>query len=216
MTAIDHNFPCLSPDSAPPQTIPNRLLLAELERELHQRRDSYPGRVDKGRMHRLDAERGIDLMRALVEDYKRSVALDLWYENKESPQGDALWLALVKQQAAADAALQPFRWSEIVAELQREIRKRRKYYPQWVAAGTLEPMRARHQMERIETVHFHWWRGMAHFMPDDLHHVQHKVRQPGPERNAYYTACRAHRARFDPDSDRGDYAAAEEQQELAL
>lgn len=217
MSSIDYLFPCLSPESADPQTIPTRLLRDELERELHQRRNSYPARVDKGRMHRHDAERGIDMMRALVEHYRRIETMDAWYEGQDTPQGDTLWQAHLKQDAIAEAALQPFRWSEVVIALQREILLRRKYYPQWIAGGTLEPLRARHQLERIETVHFHWWVGMSHFMPDHLHHKQEAMRKPGPEREEFTRCMREHRARFDYSTNRGTYVAApEQQQEMAL
>jgi hypothetical protein len=216
MTAIDHNFPCLSPDSADSQSIPNRLALAELERELHHRRNSYPARVDKGRMHAHDAEQGINIMRGLVEDAKAFEACDAWYAAQETPEGEALWAALMRQQAAADEALAPFRWSEVVIALQQEIRLRRRYYPQWIEAKTLDPFRARHQLERIEKVHFHWWVGMHRFMPDHLHLIQDKIRKPGPERLQFQMAFREHRARFDFSSNRGAYLTAEEQKELAL
>ncbi|MEV4934387.1 hypothetical protein [Sphingobium sp. LSP13-1-1.1] len=217
MTGIDYLFPCLSPESADPQSIPTRLLREELERELHQRRASYPGRVDKGRMHAHDAEQGINLMRGLVEHYRRVEAMDAWYEGRDTPQGEALWQAHLKQDAIAGQALQPFRWSEVVCALQREIILRRRYYPQWIAGGTLEPIRARHQIERIEAVHFHWWVGMANFMPDHLHHKQDAMRKPGPEREEFQRCCREHRARFDYAAGRGAYVTApEEQKELAL
>ena len=217
MTGIDFLFPCLSPESADPQTIPTRLLREELERELHQRRSSYPSRVDKGRMRPYDAERGIDIMRGLVEDRKTCEALDLWYEQQDTPQGDDLWNALNRQEAIADAALQSFRWSEVIIALQREILLRRKYYPQWIAGGTLEPLRARHQLERIEAVHYYWWVGMHRFMPDHLHNKQDAMRQPGPEREEFTRCIREQRNRFDYSTRRGTYVAApKQQQEMAL
>ena len=217
---LDHHFPCLSDASAAPASVPLRLQLAEIERELHQRRESYPGRVDKGRMTAHDAEYGVDIVRAIAEDLRHQQLLDQWSESfQRTGQDDAeIWARVEAQQLTAARALAPFRWAELVTALQREILLRRRYYPQWVAKKTLDPIRARHQLERIEAVHFLYWVGARHFMPDALHGRRDQIwAAKGILRSAWAEAWHDHRAQFDPASDRGAYLTPDsQQQEMAL
>lgn len=193
----DPLFPCLSPESAQPGAIPVQMLLAEMERELLQRRTVYPGRVEKGIMDRAAAEHGIDIAHALTEDLRADAMIGQIVNMPAgaTPPADA-WSAYNHQRSQADAALRAFRWPDIVAALQQDIAHRRDYYPRWVSRGTLDPTAARQQLERIEAVHFRWWVLGHHFGT---------LWSDGGD-DAWRTAWRTHAARFDLSSDRGAYA----------
>ncbi len=56
--------------------------LACVDRELKRRRRVYPGRVLTHRMSKADAERGVAVMAAIVEDYIELVALDTEFSDE--------------------------------------------------------------------------------------------------------------------------------------
>lgn len=204
---LDPHFPCLSPDSADPCTISAARIAEELTRELEARRMAYPRRVEKGQMHQYDADRQIDLLHAVRDDFSW---LELFAISKVGEGADPA-PALTEKREAAEAAILKYRWSEIVAELRREILLRRRFYPRWIAAGTLDRASARRQMERIEAAHFAYWRNGRYFMPDDLHRLRDRIfpaHRNTPEFALYRQAAHAHFARFAALGRRGDYAAA--------
>lgn len=191
----DPYFPCISPESAKPSSLAPQAMLDEVDRELQQRRATYPGRVDKGIMAREDAERGIDLMHALAEDLRADVILDTMFDGLAegvSPSHDA-WAPLQRQQAIVAPLVAALAWSDVITQLQQEIAQRRHYYPIWVAKKTLDPTAARRQLERIEAVHYRWWVLGHHFRADIT------------DRETWASAWRDHATRFDPSSDRGAY-----------
>lgn len=190
---LQPDFPCLSPDSADPDSIPLRLQVEELAHELHQRREYYPKRVAKGRMRPEEAEFQIDCMAAIHADLE---ALNLYGHEDDA--------ANVERRDRADAMILGFSWQQMVACLRREIGMRRKYYPDWIRGGALDPIVARHRLERIEAVHFSYWYHMRHYMPAELEHLRGRG-LTGPDRSIFMTAARAHRARFTPEARRGEY-----------
>lgn len=204
--SLDPAFPCLSAESADPHRIPLSQQIEEVARELHQRRNAYPRRVQGGNMTRYDAERQIDILHAIEDDLRRAEALMRW--GATAPVGSSMPADLRRQCERADEQISRWRWSDLVNELRREIILRRRFYPAWAKKGTLDPVRARHQLERIEAVHCRYWVQMEHFMPDEL--WQHRATiaaTDGPERAAFRWAIRQHRARFIDGTTRAEYAA---------
>lgn len=201
--SLDPWFPCLAPESADPHRISAGAIADELTRELEARRNGYPRRIQKGQLHRLDAERQIDLLHAIRDDFAWLAAFSVWHQSSEP----VMPVSLTDKRVAAEAAIARWRWSEIVGELRREILMRRRYYPKWINAGTLDRVVARRQLERIEAAHFAYWRGGRYFLPDELHQLRDRIFGVGdtPEFAAYKAAAHAHFARFAPDSKRGDY-----------
>jgi hypothetical protein len=202
VTALDPRFPCLSPDSAEPDAIPLRHQIEEIARELEQRRAAYPRWVDKGQLAQYDADRQVDMLRCILADLRWNEAIRIW-AGQETAEA---WAEVERRRARALEELTRFPWSQLVGELQREILMRRRAYPKWIRGGTLDPDQARHRLERFEAVHFNWWRWGNHFMPDGL--TQAAIGQPGEARDRFTLECRAHRALFDPDGRRGEYASA--------
>lgn len=214
---LDPRWPCLSPESADPHSVPLAAQEAELSRELDQRRHAYPRRVEKRMLSQYDADRRIDLLHAIHDDIAWLAQFARWSAGTEPRFSHDM----TRHRDAAEAAIARFRWSELVAELRREIDMRRKYYPAWVRKGSLDAPRARLQLERIEAVHFLYWVHGRWFMPDELHSVRDRVwTVDGPERALFRAAAHAHRARFAAASRRGDYVdiapTAATEPELAL
>lgn len=205
MTTLDPAFLCLSPASADPATISVRLRIEEVARELEQRRKGYPARMERGLLSTTDAERGLNAFAAILADLRAEEATNTWHAASAGTAQEAdAWAALQLAKANAAPLLAAFTWSQLVSALRREIAIRRKYYPQWVKAGTMNDSDARHRIERIEAVHFDWWRWGRHFMPDEISPAG--IASPGAARAAFQSAHRAHRARFDDTSPRGEYA----------
>lgn len=206
---LDPLFPCMSPASADPDSIPMRARVEELERELDYRRKCYGARVDKGTMTPQRRDDEIEGMKAI------------WFDQHTAYGWEGLSDADFRAACTRRAAdLVRFPWERRVAMLRREIDMRRRLYPQWVERGTLKAGTARIQLERLEAVHFHYWRHANHFMPADL---QHLIGKPimGADRTAFLSALRTHQARFDPAGRRGEYLAGpatvdqpEQQQEM--
>ncbi len=202
--SIDPHFTCLAPESADPHRVTAAQISDELTRELEARRNGYPRRIQKGQLHRLDAERQIDLLHAIRDDFSWLAAFAVWHAGQEP----VMPAALAEKRNAAEAAMLKYRWSDIVAELRREILLRRRYYPKWIAGGTLDRTTARRQLERIEAAHFTYWRDGRFFMPDELHQLRDRIfpaHRETPEFQAYRAAAHAHFARFDRAGKRGEY-----------
>ena len=183
------DFPCLSPESADPDSVPLRAIVDELQRELHIRREKYPDRVRKGRMTAQEAEYQIDALAAIAADFA-------WAADEGADPHDS-----ATRFAKAQTMLAPFAWSQLVSVLRREIAMRRRYYPEWIRAGTLDADAARHRIERFEVAHLHYWRWMRNFWPPEMN----DRRAAGVADPADWAAHRLHRTRF-PDHDRrGEY-----------
>ncbi len=224
MTILAPEYPCLSPESALPATIDERLIVGEIEREMHHRRSAYPRHVAKGQKSPEEAEHEIDLMAAIHADLATLLLLDRWYLSRSVDHARELDEA---QRRAADR-IAPCGWSALVACLRREIDLRRRYYPRWIAAGSLQADDARRQLERIEAAHFLYWVRARHFWPDELGAWRDPDTCTGGAwpralHDAWADHYRAHRARFLPayGNGRGIYqrapiAPAEQQRELAV
>jgi hypothetical protein len=212
MTTLNPRFPCLSPESADPAAIPLHLRIEEIARELDHRRAIYPRRVDKGRMTSQDADRGIDAFAAIAADLRVEALWTVWGATQPGTAADVdARRAYRHAHDQAAPLLAAFTWSQLVGALRREIALRRKFYPQWVASGTLGKADARHRLERIEAVHFQWWRWGHNIMPDELGPCQReplKTPLTGASLDAWKATVRAHRTLFDPAGKRGEYAHA--------
>lgn len=199
--ALDPHFPCVSSGSTAPEQLPRAALVDELRRELRHRHIAYEKRVAKGRMSQMDADDEIECMAAMLADFECDLL---------EPFSQA------QREAAARAApmLQPFGWHGAVACLRREILLRRRYYPEWIRKGTLPAIDARHQLERLEAVHVHYWLYGRHFWSAPLGPWQPTCwTAPAwtpAQHAAWRDALHTHRARFvaDPDNHRGHYRDA--------
>lgn len=169
------DFPCISALSADPADVPHSARRAEIERELHRRRPYYTKRVDLRRMTQTEADHEIDCMKAILAD------LD----------GDM----------SAGAA---FSWEAKIHCLRREIAMRRKFYPEWIVKGSVDKAQAKLQLERIEAVHFAYWRHMDHWRPDGATRMPPLFSEAG---QYALDQVRRHMDRFDPHGRRGEYAA---------
>jgi hypothetical protein len=221
MMRLDPTFPCCSPTSANPDTIPARAQAHELSRELDRRRVNYARHVDQHTMTQGDADRLIDVMRVLHDYTLWQADAAAWMERAHP--SERMQPEMLARRTRSLDAIREWRWSDLVAELRREILNRRKKYPRWIAGGTLAPLDAQHQLERLEAVHFRLWRQAELFMPDNLfsHRDQIFGEQGDQVRRLEFRAlCRAHLARFDPEGRRGelidDVAHAGEQKEMAF
>ena len=168
------DFLCISALSADPAEVPHQARRAEIERELHRRRDYYPDQVRKGRMTTDEADREIDCLRAVLAD------LD----------GDL-------------TAGATFPWEAKIHCLRREIGLRRKFYPEWIVKGRVDRAQAKLQLERIEAVHFAYWRHMDHWRPDGATRMPPLFSEAG---QYALDQVRRHMDRFDPHGRRGEYA----------
>lgn len=95
-----------------------------------QRQLTLPGLAAKGRIRHQDAERQIRVARANAE---------AWGVLPASP---GFPLAT---------------WSELIHDLRHEITRRRQHYPQWVAAGQLDPAEAERRLLLLEQWHDSLW-----------------------------------------------------------
>lgn len=157
MTAreLARDFPLRSALSrrAPDQVPPDEQLL-ELDEEMARRRRVYPGFVDRGTMAAEEAERHLAVWQAIIDDYRRGIALDR--------------LQHAGRQAEARLHNDPpwrFTWDMRVRELRRELALRRTAYPKWIANPTnpLTAQDAQRKLERLDAVHNGYWTWLQHF-----------------------------------------------------
>lgn len=172
---LQPDFPCLSPESADPADVPHSARREEIARELHRRRPYYTKQIDRHRMTQADADREIDCMKAILADL-----------DGDMQAGNA------------------FPWEAKIHCLRREIGMRRKFYPEWIAKGTVDKAQAKIQLERMEAVHFAYWRHMDHWRPEGATRMPPLFTPPGREA---LDQLRRHMLRFDPHGHRGEYAA---------
>jgi hypothetical protein len=223
---LDPHFPCISEGSAAPDSIADRLVVDELARTLHWRRDKYPARVSKGWMSAITAEDEIDMLAAIHADADCGLYLERW---ESGGHRDEDYRALQARQRATAEKIGRFGWSALVDCLRREIVSRRESYPKRVARNQMSEADARHQLERIEAAHARWWIRGRHFWPDALGPWRDGTFGTDPGWGAdlfasWSTAYHLHRARFapGPENCRGTYRAPpmaapeEHQQEMAL
>jgi len=214
MNPLAPDWPCLSPESAPPSTYPRRLIVDELAREIRYRRDAYPKRVEKGWMSADEADAEIGMIAAMRTDFECDLLLETWHAS-----GDEVdWQALQICRAGAAERIAAFGWEALVACLRREIDRRRRKWPELVRKGQLDPEMCRHRIERLEGAHLLYWQFARHFWPDQLG-PWHSPDWPCPSlgdwspdlHERWLAAWRAHRARFAPglDNQRGDYRQPE-------
>jgi len=202
--SFDLFFPCMSPESADPLAVPKQLIVEELARELHMRRQHYPDRVAKGKMTREDASHQISMMTAIHADFAVDLLLAPGQEDKAA-----------NARRQADERLVPFKWRELVSCLRREISMRRKFYPRLLATGDRSPAELRTQLERIEAAHFYYWALGRCFWPDELeHHRQNPAAMTDADHRLFHDFYARHRAHFLPFNlaPRGAYATVAEQQ----
>jgi hypothetical protein len=108
-------------------------MATEAEEEYATRVRLYPGRVQKGRMSRADADRELRVMGALAD------ALTGTRKRGDAPpRGTATW-------------------AEIIQCLRTEILKRRETYPAFVAAGHVDQATADRRLRMLESLHDMEW-----------------------------------------------------------
>ncbi len=130
--------------------IPNAAeLVAELERELADRRRFYPGMVDKGRMLKADADYQLAIFAEILADL--AVAF-----------GPPPWILAAPR----------FAWGEKVKALWRELELRRRFYPDRIAKGRMTQDQAHQQFARLEAVHTLYWHQMFGWPKPDENWLQ--------------------------------------------
>lgn len=105
-----------------------KALAGEARDELARRRASYPGRVTKGRMTRAEADREL-----------------------------RVWGSVLRSIEGGDYVTPVASWTEQAHALRREIALRRKFYPQWIAAGRLDADAAARGLFLVEQWHDILW-----------------------------------------------------------
>lgn len=126
---LHHRFPAIT----------WRGLAAEIDREITARLNTYPDRVERGRMTQAEADWQLQLARAWREDVDR-------YERRVQP---------LKQGRPATPPLQipathGIAWRPRRAALLHELEQRRHFYPEWVAKGRLTEANATSRLEAAE------------------------------------------------------------------
>lgn len=113
-----------------------RGMIAELEREIEQRRQHYPERVRKGDMLEADADYRIGIIAEIRADMNVAFHAKPW----TVPTG----LNLVDPQ---------FPWAAKVKELERMIAQRERHYPDKIRKGELLEADAKAQLAALGQVH---------------------------------------------------------------
>lgn len=105
-------------------------IAAELMREESARMEAYKVEVAKGRMTLAQADYGTAIFRTMAEDVRRLDAAGGHQTRARDlvDQSPAQWPL---------AALRRFAWAERRDAIQREIDRRRRLYPDWIAKGRI-------------------------------------------------------------------------------
>jgi hypothetical protein len=110
-------------------------IAAELVREAAARARAYPDRVKKGAMTQQDADYQLALAAALRADCTRFAQA----QPAGAPMVNPLTLPIGHS----------LTWAERRAGLQRELALRARFYPQWIAKGSLTQANATRQTDRL-------------------------------------------------------------------
>ena len=207
---MDIAWPCLSPDSADPHRVALDHQIDEIRRELHHRRRVYPGRILKNRLSQYDADYQIGIFDHILTELELRAAIRALDQDRSPSQ----MTAIAKTQALFDEGDVQWPWAKVIYALRIEIEQRRRFYPVWVREMKMDPATARQRLERIEAVHFTWWRWARHFMPATMHSRRDAIYAGGQAFDAYCTALRCHQALFVADCPRGSYVATEREPSL--
>ncbi|WP_414902485.1 hypothetical protein ACMT1E_04445 [Sphingomonas flavalba] len=174
---LDPHFAEFSDGCTHPRDVPFHDRRAEIIRELDLRRRTYGTLVERGRIPQAAAERETALMAAIADDM----------EAEQRFQETGIWAQPVN-----------FDWVDKTACLRREICIRRAWYARRIADGKLRPDDARRQQERIEAVHWMYWRAAfcwtlrADEAPPDWANPR-----PAPASERARNRLRAHFAQFE-------------------
>lgn len=125
-----------------------RGMIAELERELDQRRSHYPERVRKGDMLAADADYRIGILAEIRADLNVAFHARPW----TVPTG----LNLIEPQ---------YPWPAKVKELERVIAQRERHYPDKIRKGELLEGDAKAQLAALEQVHRLYHRLLFGYVP---------------------------------------------------
>lgn len=106
-------------------------LKTELRAELIDRQRLYPGRVAKGRMKPVEADKELRVWRGILQSVDP---------------------AQRRPDAGCEAS-----WTEQVHGLRREIGLRRHFYPQWILAGRVDAAEADRKLQLLEQWHDLLW-----------------------------------------------------------
>ncbi len=144
---LAYDFPNTSPTSRAPFEVPLNKRIAEVRRELDQRRRHYPQFVIRGRMTELEADLETRMMATVLEDLEalqRREETGIW---AMPGMGDQVPEPIAVHEA----------WERKIRSLRREIQIRRNTYPRKVEQGRMTADDARKWLERLEAVHWMYW-----------------------------------------------------------
>jgi hypothetical protein len=132
---------------------------AELRRELSHRRQFYPGRVEQHRMTQAEADHGIAVAAAWLEDAERMHAR--WAMPAAPPH---------YERPPMKPPAHNLSWRDRRSGLLRELAFREKLYPQWILEGRMTDRQAADRVAclrcLLEIYHNGWdWRGSDGQLP---------------------------------------------------
>ena len=110
-------------------------IAAELEREAEARRRAYPGMIEKMRL----TEQAAQLEHRLVAAWRADLARYIAYLGQTIPRGPAPYAVRTDG----------FTWYDRRQGLARELDRRARLYPKWIAAGTLDQAEADQRVARL-------------------------------------------------------------------
>ena len=114
-------------------------LAAEIDREITARLNTYPGRVERGRMTQAEMDWQLQLARAWREDVDRFAAA-------HRPLSEGRPMTCPVQVANRHGIA----WRPRRGALLRELEQRRKHYPGWIAEGRLTQAAADGRVAALE------------------------------------------------------------------
>lgn len=126
-------------------------LMAELRRELAQRRRFYPQRVREGRMTQAEADHQTAAAAAWLADMERreefhTRAHAAWERYKDTQGSEGPWVTTIAPAAHG------LSWQARRAALTRELDLRARVYPRRVAEGAMTQATANHQRACLEAL----------------------------------------------------------------
>lgn len=115
-----------------------RVLGAEIDREITARLNTYPGRVETGRMTQAEMDWQMQLARAWREDVDR-------YELAYRPLSEGRPITPPREIRAKHE----LNWRVRRSALLRELEQRQRFYPDWIAKGRLTEAAAASRIEAV-------------------------------------------------------------------
>lgn len=185
---LANDFPLLSHGSRPSADVYLLKRIAEVKRELDQRRRFYPNWVAQGRITALEMEHEIRIFEAIEHD--------LMAAHRQEETG--VWAMPGAGDGPLDPAAVREAWEAKVRALRRELALRRNAYRKRVEQGRLSQADADKQLERLEAVHWMYWvEGFCLAPPVDGAWDPAHPDYRGEAAEAHRATIRAHAARLE-------------------